>query len=74
MSKKRFSKATVAEAIVDRRCILVDDYLGRTGRRIDPNNGTAQIPKGDTEAAYLYGQWRVLGMLFHELELEAPNA
>jgi len=73
MLNPRFSKATVSNDIIERRRDLEADYEFRTGRMIDRRNGSAQVPEGDTEAAFLYGQWALLGQLFNAWDLKVQD-
>jgi hypothetical protein len=65
----RFSKALLEAALLRRIGHLEAEYLEAAGKRIDRRNGTSQIPKGNTEAAFVYGKLMSIETLFDEFDL-----
>lgn len=60
----RFSKEALRRHLLVCLANRQSDYLQAAGKPIDPGNGTAQIPTGNTEAATAYGQWYALERLW----------
>lgn len=59
----RFSKEALVQHIMIRRMNLESTYRRVAGRHIDPDNGTAQLPRGNMEAAVTFGEWLAVNAL-----------
>lgn len=52
--------------IEDRIAMKIENYEDAAKRKFDPGNGTAQVPKGNTDAAVEYGAIRALESLLED--------
>jgi hypothetical protein len=64
----RFSNEALRRHVLVRLMSLESAYHRAAGRRLDPDNGTAQIPRGNTEAAEAYGEWCALARLLDAVQ------
>lgn len=56
-SVARFSRAKIVAWVWDYMGACERSFEKRTGKRIDPGNGTAQLDGLDPQACAIYGEW-----------------
>jgi hypothetical protein len=64
----RFNRKNVLAEIDKYMEAAMYRYKEATGKDYDPGDGTAQIPKGNVDAATAYGELFALEMLWEDLQ------